>query len=343
MKIINVEYRGKDIWNQFVMSHYPPIGAFMQTWEWGEFQKMIGRKIERFFIKDKEKTVAAFTLVLYTLPFGFSYGYLPRGPVIDETRKKDIDKIFHTIKNWAVGRFPKLIFLRLEPPISSYTTDPDFHLPSYYIQPRYNTAVELDVSVEKIKARFHPSTRSNIERAEKRGVTVEIKDLVNDADYKEFEKMMEETKKRNNGKNIFPNSEYLHALFNSLPSIRKNGDQSKLSLGIFYGYHNGVPAAAHFVLFFGTTATYIYGASYTEHLYSKVTTYLHFVAMKESKERGMLYYDIGAIDKHRWPSLTTFKKQFSGREFDYIGNINIPLHPTLYRVYDILRKLRSLY
>lgn len=341
MEILSVEEKGKTAWNEFVKANYPPIGAFMQTWEWGQFQKMIGRTIDRYIVVEKGRTIAAFTLVCHRLPLGLSYGYLPRGPVIDVEKKRDASKIFRAIKDWAAEKFPRLIFLRLEPPMEAYAADVDFHLPSYYIQPRHNTAVELDAPMEAIRARLHPSTRSNLERAEKRGVTVEMKERVSDVDYEEFAKMMAETKARNGGKNIYPNSEYLHALFDSLPPVGDRGDTAMMSLGIFYGYHNGVPAAAHFVLYFGTTATYIYGASYTEHLASKVTTYLHWAGIQESKKRGMHYYDIGAIDKHRWPSLTTFKRQFGGREFDYIGNVNIPLRPFLYKVYDFLRKLRS--
>ena len=112
-------------------------------------------------------------------------------------------------------------------------------------------------------------------------------------------------------------------------------------MGAFYGYQNGEPAGTHFVLFFGKTATYLYGASFSKHLNSKVTTYLHWVAIQEAKRRGMNYYDLGGIDAKRWPKLTEFKRQFRGTEFAYIGNVDIPIRPSLYRAYDLMRKQKT--
>jgi len=62
--------------------------------------------------------------------------------------------------------------------------------------------------------------------------------------------------------------------------------------------------------------------------------------MRESKRRGMKYYDLGAVDGERWPTLTKFKRQFQGKEFFYMGNIDIPIHPLAYKAYTVIRKLR---
>ena len=126
----------------------------------------------------------------------------------------------------------------------------------------------------------------------------------------------------------------------------RNGEKNSadnLSICVFNGYRNGEPAAIHFVVFFGDTATYLYGASYAEHLPSKVETYLHWTAMKEAKRRGLKFYDLGGVDEKRWPSLTVFKRQFRGQEFSYAGNIDIPLRPFLYRLYNILRTIGKMY
>ena len=337
--------QGRAGWNLFVREHYPPIGAFMQTWEWGEFQKALGRKVERFFVGTSRKPDASFMLVHYALPMGYSYGYIPRGPVMARhAAGEEVSLgVFESIKQWAQKHLPHLLFLRLEPPLEAIAPEAakrGFSTPEYYVQPRYNLAVSLSVTEEEILSGFHPSTRSNIRRAQNRGVTVKTKPKMAEADYQQFFSMTQDTIKRNSGTNAYPDPLYFRALVNSIPVLAEKYDSEKLSLGIFYGYQNGEPAALHFVLFFGDTATYLYGASYTSRLSSKVTTYLHWAAMQEAKKRGLKFYDLGGIDEQRWPTLTNFKRQFRGREFSYVGNVDIPIRPALYKSYNVFKKFR---
>ncbi|MBI2055724.1 MAG: peptidoglycan bridge formation glycyltransferase FemA/FemB family protein [Candidatus Sungbacteria bacterium] len=344
--IRNVTVESRDAWNRFLGENYPPIGAFMQTWEWGAFQESLGRKVGRFFLTDGgENAAAAFTLVRHSLPLGLSYGYVPRGPVM---KKHDAEGeaslgLLKTIRAWARENFPRFVFLRLEPPLFSSVAelgDHGFHIPPYYVQPRHNLAVALDKTEDEIVQGFHPSTRSNIRRAERRGVTVEMKRMSED-DYNQFFLMARDTTLRNSGKNTYPSPDYFRSLVKTIPPLTEIYNPEQLSLGIFYGYQYGQPAAAHFVLFFGKTATYLYGASFSDRLRSKVSTYLHWAAMREAKRRGLEYYDIGGIDEARWPTLTAFKRQFRGNEFHYIGNVDIPLRPAVYHVYNLFRKFRG--
>lgn len=349
MEIYDAASFGKKAWNEFIKQHSPPIGAFMQTWEWGEFQRMLGRKVERYFLSENKEPVAVFTLIHHLLPFNLSYGYVPRGPIIAASHSPESKslEIFNAIKKWAASNFPNLIFLRLEPPVTSVDFNKikksGFYVPSYYVQPRYNHAVHIDKTEEEIIAGFHPSTRSNIGRAEKRGVTVEIKPFVSETDFEQFIAMTKDTIQRNSGKNAYPNNSYFRSLFKIIPPLNETNSASDLLMGIFYGYHEKEPAAAHFVVFFGDTATYLFGASYKKKLNSKVATYLHWDAMKEARKRGLKFYDLGGIDETRWPTLTQFKRQFRGQEFKYVGNIDIPLRPALYLLYNMLRKLGKLH
>lgn len=348
MEIIEADSKGATAWNQVIRQHYPPIGAFMLTFEWGEFQKELGRNIKRYMVIDEKATVlAAFTIVQHFLPGGFSYGYAPRGPVISEgaIENGQILEVLKTIRDFARKLMSELIFLRLEPALVAWPLklyEEGFQIPPYYIQPRYNLAVELKGSMEEVLASFHGSTRSNVHRAENRGVTVKIKNSLTEEDYQQFFLMIKETIKRNSGVNAYPSEKYFRLLMKTLPTLSGINAAQSLTLGIFYGYQNELPAGAHFVLFFGDTATYLYGASFSNRLSSKVTTYLHYTAMEEAKKRGLKYYDIGGIDEKRWPSLTNFKRQFKGKEFAYVGNIDIVLRPFFYFAYNFMRKVRNI-
>ncbi|MEK7077111.1 MAG: peptidoglycan bridge formation glycyltransferase FemA/FemB family protein, partial [Patescibacteria group bacterium] len=244
MKISEVRPTRKDEWNRFVRKHYPPVGAFMQTWEWGTFQEKLGKKAERYFVAESREPIAAFTLVHHALPFGFSYGYVPRGPVIASpmSGKGNPTEIFSAIRAWAAQNFPRLIFVRLEPPLSSFASglrEHGFSLPPYYVQPRYNLVIPLKQAEEDILAHFHPTTRSNIRRAEKRGASVILRRGITEREYGEFFSMIRDTIRRNSGKNAYPSRSYFHSLVNAIPPVKETYDSHELSLGIFCGYEHG--------------------------------------------------------------------------------------------------------
>jgi len=349
MEIRRVDLENKAKWNRFVTQHYPPVGAFMQTWEWGAFQENLGRRVERYFMTDANGPIAAFTLVHHPLPFNLSYGYMPRGPVIAVRAAHDRGsrEIFQFVRGWIRKQnLPGVVFVRMEPPLASVASDlsrDGFKIPPYYVQPRFNHTISLETDNEEdILKSFHPSTRSNIRRAERRGVTVKLKRNATETDWDAFFSMADATTRRNSGRNVYPGRPYFDALTKAVPSVTDGYDHARLSLGTFWAYEHGRPAAINFVLFFGDTATYLYGASHGNALRSKATTYLHWAAMREAKQRGLKYYDLGGIDETRWPTLTSFKRQFRGKEFSYVGNIDIPIRPILYHAYNLVRGFRGL-
>lgn len=337
--MINIARAGnnqKEAWDDFVAKNYPPIGAFMASWAWGEFQKNLGRKVERYLAAANGKTVAVFTLVWCRLPGGFYYGYAPRTPVIDRlffNTPEKLNDFFGLLSRWLKDNFSKLIFVRLEPPLELFApTDNRFlAFPEYHVQPRRNLALNISEAQENIFKQFHSSTRSNIKKAERKGITAEVKKNMSAGDWDIFLKMAGETITRNIGKNIYPPRKYFE-IITQVPGLLWR---------VFCGYHEGEPAAMNLVLFFGGTATYLFGASYTSKLPYKVTTYLHWYAMNECKKMGYAYYDLGGVDEKLWPSLTVFKRRFGGQEFEYMGNLDVPVRPWFYRLYDWINKIRK--
>ena len=41
MEIKDAAFESKHDWNRFVAENYPPVGAFMQSWEWGDFRRIL--------------------------------------------------------------------------------------------------------------------------------------------------------------------------------------------------------------------------------------------------------------------------------------------------------------
>ncbi|NOQ68083.1 peptidoglycan bridge formation glycyltransferase FemA/FemB family protein [Patescibacteria group bacterium] len=121
MRIIQFKENQKEIWNEFVAENNSE--SFLQSWEWGNFQQVADKKIFRIGIKDNDEIIAVALIVKHDLPFGRSYLYCPRGPVVAESRIKNQELripniLFDEIKK--IAKKEKSLFLRIDPPISRW-------------------------------------------------------------------------------------------------------------------------------------------------------------------------------------------------------------------------------
>ncbi len=345
IKIESADEDGKEAWNNFIIKNYPPIGGFMASWEWGNFQGLLGQKIGRFKIISSGNTVGLFTLVYCNLPLNQVYGYVPRGPALDFNffnTNEEISELFKILQKWAKENFPNFIFVRFEPPIKEKfkTKSSIISFPKYHVQPRHNLAINLTKTEEEILMKFHSSTRSNVRKAKKKNVTAETKEFLNAEELNQFFNLAKDTSSRNDGKHIFPNIDYFETIQKIAVSVKKS-TSNELTICFFVGKHEGRVGAINMVLFFGGTATYLFGVSATAELPSKITTYLHWYGIQESKKIGLKYYDLGGIDEELWASLTTFKRRFKGEEFEYIGNVDVVIKPLFYRLFNLARKIKK--
>lgn len=313
----------------------------MASYEWGEFQKNLGRNYERFVISEKKKVVALVTVVFYEIPLGFSYAYCPRTPALRKDvlqTQSSVHQVFHLLKLWIEKTNKKVIFLRTEPPIPpDIRIDKKFKILKRYVQPRKNLCIDLTRSEEEILSSFHPTNRANIRKAEKLGVTTKISSTITTEERDAFYKMALDTMERNGGKNAYPPRDYFETMTASFSSFHS---KDNLSIEYLFAYVEEKLVSVVMVLYLGNTATYIYGASDSQYLRHKTSAFIHYKAILRAKELGFEVYDIGGIDEKRWDSLTYFKKQFGGTEKEYVGNVDIVLKKASYFLYKILRFIR---
>src|SRR3989344_5112237 len=99
MQIILVDKDYKDRWNNFV-AEYAGDGGILQSWQWGDFQKSLEKKIFRFAVIDsKGEIVAAALVVRQEVHFENFYLYCPRGPVVNFSKLKSLSKLFEEMKS----------------------------------------------------------------------------------------------------------------------------------------------------------------------------------------------------------------------------------------------------
>jgi lipid II:glycine glycyltransferase (peptidoglycan interpeptide bridge formation enzyme) len=223
MKIVEIKKNQKEVWNEFIAENNSE--SFLQSWEWGEFQKSLGRKIWRIGVIQNSKFIAVALIVKYDLLFGRSYLYCPRGPVIGVSSIKYqvssiFDFLFSEIKK--IAEKEKSLFLRIDPPtsltpaLSRGEREPAppfkkraggissliFKKSLSEVQPKNTLILDITKSEEELLKEMKQKTRYNIRLAERKELRIKNYELGIDNKEKfkekfdEFWKLVKETSKR---------------------------------------------------------------------------------------------------------------------------------------------------
>lgn len=349
-----VEFSDKDKWNGFIARRNAVAGGrFLQSWEWGEFQKGAGRKVFRIAVIDNGEILAAASLARYSLPLGKNYLYCPRGPVFSHSKehaahnRKTLELLVEEIKK--IARREKGIFFRLEPPtrpgelgngeqIPEGSVFAALHYPlstTRSIQPKDTSILDISRPEDEILAGMRQKTRYNIRLAEKRGVMA--REASDEKGIEEFLKLIHITAERDG---FVPHpDDYYRKMTSSFPEGFAR---------IYVAEFEGKALAANMVVFFAGTATYLHGASCSEHRNLMAPYLLQWHTIKEAKKYGCKRYDFwgikpeGAGPDHPWSGITRFKEGFGGERVSYAGAFDVIFHPFWHALYQLGRKIKSI-
>jgi peptidoglycan pentaglycine glycine transferase (the first glycine) len=331
-----IETQDKERFNRFLIEQDASI---LQSWQWGDFQKKLGRKVWRLFLSTNTgKTLAAATLIKMPLPRGLSYFYCPHGPVVaacptpEKAWRIFLDKVSDLVA------MEKPIFLRVDPMISVLPSgvrleNLDFKKLPWEIQPRHTLILDININEDAILHGMRPKTRYNINLAERKGVVVER--LTDSRKIKTFWKLMSQTTRRDG---FFP-----HPYIYYTGLIETLGKENLAEM--FLASYEFRPLAAALVAYFGRRAWYLHGCS-SDVLRSVMAPHLvQWSAIRSAKEHGAQSYDFHGIapanrPRHPWAGTTRFKKGFGGRETEFVGAYDLPYNKFWYGVYRAVRKLR---
>lgn len=299
---------------------------FLQSWDWGEFQKKLGYEIIRVgFLENQELQIVA-TLIKKKLFFNKNYFYCPRGPVANNQLPiASYQLFFKEIKKIAKNK--KISFLRFEPNIKLEIANCKLKIKrTLDIQPRQTLILNLENSEEELLNKMHQKTRYNIRLAEKKGVKI-IE--ASEKDFNEWWKIMSETSGRD-GFRTHDKKYYQQML--TLKNIK-----------LYLAKYQNKFIAGNIVSFFGDTATYLHGASSNYYRNVMAPYLLQWHVIKEAKRQGCKYYDFFGISEKKWSGVTRFKKGFSGKEINYPGTFDLVFDGFYYNLYSILRKIRRFF
>src|SRR4030067_1277804 len=110
MKYDVKEITDKKTWEDFSLSASP--NTFLQSWNWGEFNKAIGGKMWRLGLRKNGKLAGLALLVKYPSKLG-DYLYCPRGPIINWKDTNAFAALFKEMKN--LGHKEGCLFITVDP------------------------------------------------------------------------------------------------------------------------------------------------------------------------------------------------------------------------------------
>lgn len=291
----------------------------MQSCMWAEFKKSVGWETHHIGVFEKDQLVGGASLMKFHFSPTKNFLYIPQGPVIPYEDPARAEDLFHGLMS-EVDKFVDLkgktltTHLRMDPRLLER---PDYFLhlqkSPFNMEPKHTRMIDVRFSPEEILQNMKPKGRYNVKIAQKYEVTVvpDHSDSAIGVFYKLYSQTV--TRQEFDGKS--------EAYFRHLiPALASHGAGE-----LFVAHKDGEALAAAFVIFYGTRATYFFGASSNRHRATMAPYLLHFEIMKAAKQRGCHWYDLWGVApkeddaSHDWHGITQFKNKFGGERFHFIG------------------------
>jgi lipid II:glycine glycyltransferase (peptidoglycan interpeptide bridge formation enzyme) len=317
--------------------------SFLQSALWGEFKSRFGWTNSAFLIEWAGYLPSPLLTLSRRLAPGFSFAYSPWGPNLPDNFPA-VDRTA-ALSELAVKLKPFLsrntTFIRFDPPWANVDGEAalpfsaNFKRAAADVQPPDTVIINLSASHEEILTAMKPKWRYNISLADKKGVQVNSGGV---QEIEQFYTLLKETAQRDGI--AIHSIDYYKTLFDIC------GAYQDTSLRLYTASHEDDTLAAVVVLFFGKTATYLYGASSNIKRNLMAPYALQWKAMQDAKNAGCVYYDLFGIPPdddpdHPMSGLYRFKTGFGGQIIRRPGSWDFPYKPFIYNLFNFAEALRK--
>ena len=335
------EIKDKNIWENFLLECAEK--TFLSSWNWGEFNKMMGNKIWRLGIYNDRLLPFHFpptrfargpldpvsvALVVKTIAKRGTFLLIPHGPNIKEQKTENKKQILESLleKLKEIAKEEKVDFIRISPIWERNEENNEifkklqFKEAPLHMHPEASWKLDLRPSEEELLMQMRKTTRYLIRQAQKNS-DIEIFQSSKIEDVEIFNKLYQEVVDL---QHFVPFSlEYLRNEFLAF------GQNAQISL--FFGKYKGEIVASAFVLFWSKIGFYHHAALSPKCHKIPIAYLLQWEAIKEAKKRGCDCYDFwGYVNpeenpKHPWAGPTLFKMGFGGKPYEYVKTQDFPL------------------
>ncbi|MDR0463498.1 MAG: aminoacyltransferase [Treponema sp.] len=334
MQVRSISESEKDIFNS-VVTH--PL----QSYDWGEFKKATGQKIERIGIFDNEKLVNAFQVSFHKIPvIGRTAGYIPKGCMPDADQLTALKE---------AARKNKAVFIKLEPDIAAAAeisenilkSKKDFLLQNKAVNgknlfTKFNFHLDLTPGIDDIFSNLKSKTRYNVRLAMKKGVQV-----VEDTSEKGMEtyiRLMQETTSRQKFFSHTP--QYYRTMWETI------GRKENSMMHIFHAMYNDQSLTSWIIFLFNGKLYYPYGASSDAFREVMASNLMMWDMIKYGHENKCVCFDLwGSLGKNPdikdpWYGFHHFKEGYNPALMENIGTYDLVYNKFLYKSFNAADKLR---
>jgi len=317
MNLIIKQIGNKQIWENFLLNCKEK--TFLDSWNWGEFNKIMGYKIWRWGIYENNELLGICFFYKIKAKRG-TFLFLPHCPVI----KKSVGHKKQEILNFLLkelkklGKQEKASFIRIAPVWNrtdenkSIFKQLGFRQALIHIHPELTWQLDTTPSEEELLMRMRKTTRYLIRQALK-NPEIQIIKSKNPNDVSIFNELYKKTVKRHDFA-PFP----LNYLQNEFKVFSLDNE-----IVIFLGKYRDKVVCSAMIIYWQGIGFYHQGASIP--LKAPVSYLLQWEAIKHAKARGCQIYNFWGIaeqglknKKHPWRGLTLFKKGFGGQVKEYV-------------------------
>lgn len=342
------EIQNKKIWENILKECDEK--TFLQSWNWGEFQKMMGNKIWRLGVFENGEPFSAALVIKIQAERGI-FLFVPHGPSFAKVTEGGLAvkyEIFKTLLNELkkIAKEEKVSFIRIAPILVKNEEnikifrDLGFKKAPIHIHPELTWELDITPSEEELLMKMRKTTRYLIKQAQK-NKEIEIVQSNKLEGVESFNKLYQETVDRHHFV-PFP----LDYLKNEFLAFSPDNQ-----ISIFLGkYKNEIVSSGIFIFWQGI-GFYHHGASSLKYPKIPVSYLLQWDAIKEAKKRGCKIYNFWGIapitsdfrlqtSNHPWAGLTLFKIGFGGHKKEYVKTQDFPISKKYWLTYFI-EKLRK--
>jgi len=332
------EINNKESWEDFLLRCNEK--TFLDSWNWGEFQKKEGERIWRFGIYDNEELISV-ALVIKVKARRGTFIFVPHAPNIINSKSQILNTLLIKLKE--IAKEEKASFIRIAPIWQKNEDnikvfkDLGFMPAPIHMHPEATWELDVKPSEQELLMNMRKTTRYLIRQAQK-NTDIKIVKTQNIEDLKKFNEIYCSTATRH--KFVPFSLKYIQNQFSSfLPD-----NQILMFLG---KYKNQVVSSA-IIVFWQNIGFYHHGASLSKYNKIPVSYLLQWEAIKEAKQRGCERYNFWGIaandnKSHPWAGLSLFKKGFGGYRRDYVQTQDLPLskvYSLITRPFEKIRKIK---
>lgn len=311
------EINSKDVWERFLLESKEK--TFLQSWNWGEFQKDVEDKIWRPGVYDGGLKAAA--LVIKVKAKRGTFLFIPHGPIGE---KNIFPVLIEELKKLA--RKEKASFIRVAPiwertqENKKIFKDLSFRNAPTHMHAEATWRLDLRPSEEELLMNMRKTTRYLIRKAQK-NEDIQILQSKKVEDIEIFNEIHQEVVKKHH---FTPFS--LGYLKNEFSAFNQD---NKISL--FLGKYKNKIIASAFVIFWSRMGFYHHAALSVKYHKIPIAYLLQWEAIREAKRRGCVLYDFwGYVSpkeqpNHPWAGPTLFKMGFGGYKEEYVKTQDLPL------------------